>query len=176
MADVIPWERVAAGRPHDFKKPTMLVDLRRCIGCHACSVACKVEHNVPLGQFRMRVRWLPRPDRPGMSFVPLFDAQACDFGANRGSVGLPPACVTACPTAALKFGDAEDAAGRVARDSKTHQAKPLPAQANTKAGVRYIGLEGWHASKLNNGVALSEKDEDITYEQPNKAMLGGAGK
>jgi len=26
-----------------------IIDNRRCIGCHACSVACKTEHEVPVG-------------------------------------------------------------------------------------------------------------------------------
>ena len=26
------------------------IDLRKCIGCHACTVACKSEHQIPLGQ------------------------------------------------------------------------------------------------------------------------------
>ncbi|MCC7110677.1 MAG: 4Fe-4S binding protein, partial [Deltaproteobacteria bacterium] len=30
----------------------MLIDLSTCIGCHACSVACKAEFDVPLGKFR----------------------------------------------------------------------------------------------------------------------------
>ena len=157
MSELIPWERVASGKPRELKKPAMLVDLRRCIGCHACSVACKVEHNVPLGDFRMRVRWLPRPDRPGISFVPLFDAEKCDFGQNRGSVGLDPACVSACPTAALKFGEADDLA--------KGDAKPFESKAKTKDGVVYIGIEDWHASKVNKGVPLSKEDEDIIYEQ-----------
>jgi tetrathionate reductase subunit B len=33
----------------------MALDVARCIGCHACSVACKVEHNVPLRRFRTKV-------------------------------------------------------------------------------------------------------------------------
>ncbi|WP_299257770.1 4Fe-4S binding protein [uncultured Kushneria sp.] len=33
----------------------MAVDLERCIGCHACSVACKVENDIELGVFRTRV-------------------------------------------------------------------------------------------------------------------------
>lgn len=38
------------------KRWGMLVDLRRCIGCKSCAVACKAENNVPLGVFRRRVR------------------------------------------------------------------------------------------------------------------------
>ncbi len=26
-----------------------IIDNRKCIGCHACTVACKSEHDVPLG-------------------------------------------------------------------------------------------------------------------------------
>src|SRR5436305_1196539 len=33
----------------------MAIDLERCIGCHACSVACKVENSVSLGHFRTKV-------------------------------------------------------------------------------------------------------------------------
>jgi len=27
----------------------VLIDDRRCIGCHSCTVACKTENRVPLG-------------------------------------------------------------------------------------------------------------------------------
>ena len=30
-----------------------VIDHRRCIGCHACTVACKEENQVPLGAFRL---------------------------------------------------------------------------------------------------------------------------
>jgi tetrathionate reductase subunit B len=30
----------------------MVVDLRKCIGCQACTVACSMENDVPLGKFR----------------------------------------------------------------------------------------------------------------------------
>ena len=34
------------------------IDQRTCIGCHACTVACKVEHDVPVGQFRTWVKYV----------------------------------------------------------------------------------------------------------------------
>ncbi|MEM1033961.1 MAG: hypothetical protein AAF928_15675 [Myxococcota bacterium] len=167
--DLIPWERVAQRGRRAMAKPRLLVDLRRCIGCHACSVACKVEHNVPLGVFRMRVRWLPRPDRPGISFVPVFDPNQCDLGASRGEVDLDPACVSSCPTAALRFGDAADPEAPVVREAARHGAKPLPGAVDhaspSPLEITYIGLEPWHPEKLNAGVPLSAEDEDIIYEQ-----------
>lgn len=34
----------------------MLIDLRRCIGCQACTVSCSVENSTPIGEFRTTVR------------------------------------------------------------------------------------------------------------------------
>ena len=68
-----PWEKVGRNAKRKKKRASILVDLRRCTGCHACSVSCKTEHTVPLGQFRMRVRYLEPPaDRsPRLAFVPM---------------------------------------------------------------------------------------------------------
>ncbi len=35
---------------------TMVIDVRKCIGCHACTVACKAENEVPLGVWRTHIR------------------------------------------------------------------------------------------------------------------------
>ena len=42
----------------------MALDIKRCMGCHACSVACKVENEVPLGRFRTKVRGPAAGDQP----------------------------------------------------------------------------------------------------------------
>jgi tetrathionate reductase subunit B len=49
---------VAEVRAVETKKPkwAMVMDVRRCIGCHACTVACKAENEVPLGVWRTHIR------------------------------------------------------------------------------------------------------------------------
>ena len=40
------------------KRFGMLVDMRKCIGCQACTVSCSVENQPPIGQFRTTVALL----------------------------------------------------------------------------------------------------------------------
>lgn len=164
MSDALPWERVREAEPP--RDPALVVDLRRCLGCHACSIACKTENETPLGEFRMRVRWLQRPDRDQLAFVPVFDPDACDDGSRRTRAGLDPACVTACPSKALNFGDLADPEDPI--HELAGAATPLaPAEAGVslKDNVTYIGAEDWMADKLHRGAALDPRDEDIIYEQ-----------
>ena len=103
MPEELPWERVGAQYRKDYKQAGILVELQRCTGCHACSVACKTEHDVPLGDFRMRVRYLERPDETHtrLSFVPMLCMHCQDAP-----------CLKACPTSAIgRLGD-----GRVVID------------------------------------------------------------
>lgn len=60
---LMPWEKVGPQFKKFYKRAGMLVDLDRCIGCHSCSVSCKTENDVPLGNFRIRVRYLEQPDQ-----------------------------------------------------------------------------------------------------------------
>lgn len=88
----VPWEQIGQARAR--QRAGMVVDLHRCIGCHACSVACKTEHSIPLGGFRTRVRYLERPDRPTIAFLPLLCMQCQDAP-----------CLDACPTEAIQRDD-----------------------------------------------------------------------
>jgi len=71
----------------------MVVDLRRCYGCHACSVACKAEQDVPLGYFKSWVIVSEKGRYPNVqrNFVPVLCNQC-----NK------PPCVALCPTGATK--------------------------------------------------------------------------
>lgn len=74
---------------NDFK--TVGMDREKCIGCKECIAACPFE-------------------------IPRYDAKTekvykCDMCESRITSGLAPACVKACPTGALKWGDKETILG-----------------------------------------------------------------
>lgn len=74
-----------------------VLDHDRCIGCHACTVACKAENDVPVGDFRTWVKYTEQGVFPDVrrSFAVL----RCNHCSNAP-------CVTICPVNALeKRGD-----------------------------------------------------------------------
>jgi len=69
-----------------------VIDQRRCIGCHACTVACKEENRVPLGAFRTWVKYIERGTFPHTRrYFSVLRCNHCDAAP----------CVTICPTVAL---------------------------------------------------------------------------
>ena len=76
----------------------IITDLNRCVGCLACTVACKAVNNVPVGAFWIKtLRVGPNPIEGGsgdwpdveMYFLPI----QCQHCAD-------PECVKVCPTGA----------------------------------------------------------------------------
>lgn len=71
---------------------TMLIDIQRCIGCWACTVACKQENDVAPGVFRNQLYLIgPYGEYPDVKayFLPR-PCMHCEDAA----------CVKACPTGA----------------------------------------------------------------------------
>jgi Fe-S-cluster-containing dehydrogenase component/formate-dependent nitrite reductase membrane component NrfD len=68
------------------------IDLRKCIGCHACTIACKAEHQIPVGVNRCWVKTVEKGTFPDTTrlFFPVLCNQCTDAP-----------CVTICPTRAL---------------------------------------------------------------------------
>jgi Fe-S-cluster-containing dehydrogenase component/formate-dependent nitrite reductase membrane component NrfD len=69
-----------------------LIDHRKCIGCHACSTACKSENEVPLGVYRTWVKYVETGAFPDTRRH--FQVNRCNHCAN-------PPCVRICPVTAM---------------------------------------------------------------------------
>jgi Fe-S-cluster-containing dehydrogenase component/formate-dependent nitrite reductase membrane component NrfD len=69
-----------------------VLDQSRCIGCHACTVACKTEHGVELGVFRTWVKYIERGEFP--------DTRR-HFSVLRCNHCTDAPCVEICPVTAL---------------------------------------------------------------------------
>jgi Fe-S-cluster-containing hydrogenase components 1 len=83
----------AGGAGGSAPRYAMLIDLRRCVGCQACTVTCTVENRAPLGRFRTTVGEYIVHDsdggRPLVAPVP----RLCNHCAE-------PACLKVCPVRA----------------------------------------------------------------------------
>ena len=95
----------------DFK--TVGMDREKCIGCKECVAACPFE-------------------------VPRYDSKTekvtkCDMCESRISNKLDPACVKACPTGALKWGDKEDMMNAIAK------RKEYLGEAASTYGDKFVG-------------------------------------
>lgn len=68
------------------------IDNRNCIGCHACSTACKSENDVPLGVYRTWVKYTETGAFPDTQRH--FQVTRCNHCSN-------PPCARICPTGAM---------------------------------------------------------------------------
>lgn len=69
-----------------------IIDIKRCVGCRACVVACKMENNTPT---EVNYRWVVEREtgefpNPSVEFISV----ACNHCAN-------PACLASCPVDAI---------------------------------------------------------------------------
>jgi len=101
----------------------MVIDLRRCVGCHACSMACKVENNVPLN--------IEQTDRQIFWNKVFFEQQGLYPYVKEKIYNRPcfhcenPPCVKVCPVGATYH----------------DQEKGLVLQRNERCiGCRYCAL------------------------------------
>ena len=188
--------------PNSKERPRrwgMIVDQRKCIGCHSCTIACKSENNVPLGYWRSWVKGIQRgafPDvgnfflrrlcnhcdvPPCVQVCPVqatvrreedgivvmyygkcigcgmcigacpYDARffnpigntadKCDFCVSRTDKGLRPACVEACLSGALTFGDLDDPKSEISIKLSQIGATVLKPELGTRPKVFYIAAD-----------------------------------
>lgn len=100
LATVILAARKARGNVNKGSKDKrdacygMVIDLRRCVGCHSCSVACKSEFDVPLGVWRSWVKITESGTYPNVRRI--FLPKLCN------NCRKAP-CVSVCPAGASHY-------------------------------------------------------------------------
>ena len=83
--------RRALEKPMQERRWVMVIDLRKCVGCHACTVACNAENHLP----------------PGVVYRPVIEEEIGEFpNVSQRFIPRPcmqcekPPCVPVCPVAA----------------------------------------------------------------------------
>ncbi|MFO0567447.1 MAG: 4Fe-4S dicluster domain-containing protein [Polyangiaceae bacterium] len=105
------------GASHYEDGGIVVVNPDKCVGCKACIVACPYE-----------VRYMH----------PEGYVDKCTFCIHRVREGLAPACVTVCPTKALKFGDLDDPRSEVHQELQTRQHKVLKPEEDTRPRLFFL--------------------------------------
>lgn len=84
----------ASGVPAPSATPKWIkvLDQSRCIGCHACTTACKAENEVPVGVSRTYVKYVD---------VGVFPQASRAFQVTRCNQCEDAPCVASCPTSAM---------------------------------------------------------------------------
>jgi len=78
------------------KRWAMVLDLRKCVGCRTCTVACKSENGVALGRWNTVIKEVNQGSYPNNSKT--FITRLCNHCAGDSKKGVPP-CVDKCPEA-----------------------------------------------------------------------------
>jgi len=93
----------------------------KCIGCRYCMVACPF--GIPTFEWDKPLPWIRK----------------CTFCADRQAAGLKPACVTTCPTGALKFGERDELIVEAQRRIAEHPDRYV----NHIYGAQEVGGTSW---------------------------------
>lgn len=117
---------------HKDKNGIVSVDHSRCVGCRYCEWGCP--YSAP--QYSAEMGKMTK----------------CDFCRDYLEQGQSPACVAACPTRALKFGEYDEL---VARYGTAMNVAPLPDPSITQPNLavtpgRMAKPEGSRAGKISN--------------------------
>ena len=107
-------------------KYALLIDYEYCTGCESCVVACKMEHDMPIGKWGIRVHddgpWQMNDEHEGgKSFnwnkIPV-PTDMCDLCADRLAEGKKPTCVHHCLAFCMDFGTIAEMAAKLAEKPK----------------------------------------------------------
>jgi anaerobic dimethyl sulfoxide reductase subunit B (iron-sulfur subunit) len=90
----------------------LLFDYEYCSGCQACEIACKAEHDLPIGKWGIRILedgpWAMdgTGDKDTREWnwnkIPV-PTRLCDLCEDRVKAGKKPSCVHHCLADAIRF-------------------------------------------------------------------------
>lgn len=91
----------------------LLIDYEYCSGCQSCEIACKEEHDFPVGKWGIRVfddgPWQVDEDDDVWNWNKIaVPTDLCDLCAGRTASGKVPTCVHHCLAACMKYGSIDE--------------------------------------------------------------------
>ena len=123
-----------------------VLDNRKCIGCHACTVACKSEHDVPIGVNRTYVKQTEKGIYPNSKR--LFSVMRCNHCTDAPCVEICPVeCLHIRPDGIVDFNGDRCIGCKSCMQACPYDALYIDPETNTAAKCNYcahrvdIGLE-----------------------------------
>lgn len=104
----------------------LLVEYEYCTGCHTCEVACKQEHNYPVGKWGIKLNEIitEGSDKIRIDYIP-FPTIFCDLCAARTQRGEKPSCVKHCQAACMMYGSIDELAKAMKNKPKSVIFAPM---------------------------------------------------
>ncbi len=104
-----------------MERKGLMIHYEYCTGCHSCEVACKQEHNYPVGRGGIYLNEVitELPDKTlRIDYLP-FPTQHCNLCASRTTRGEQPACVKHCQAAVMYYGNLAELANRMEQQPRS---------------------------------------------------------
>ena len=89
-----------------MERKGLMINYEYCTGCHSCEVACKQEHQYPVGRGGINLSEIitERPDQSlRIDYLP-FPTLYCNLCPARTAKGELPSCVKHCQAACMYYG------------------------------------------------------------------------
>jgi molybdopterin-containing oxidoreductase family iron-sulfur binding subunit len=113
----------------------VMMDYHRCTGCRYCMAACP--YGARSFNFRDPRSYIAEVN-PAYPCRTKGVVEKCNFCAERLAVGLMPACVTACKTGALLFGDLNEPESLVNKTLQSNHSIRRKEILGTRPRVFYL--------------------------------------
>lgn len=101
----------------------LLINYEYCTGCFSCEMSCSVEHDIPIGQFGIKVfqagPWSIDGKHWQNDYMPVPTDQ-CDLCSGRVGKGKKPLCVKHCQSLVMEYGTVEELTKKAASATTKH--------------------------------------------------------